>query len=604
MPYPPIADHAVIGDLHTVALVSLDGTIDFLCFPHFDSPTVFAALLDPERGGHYRLAPTGEVGTVKQQYLPDTNVLMTRFFSSGGVAEVVDFMPVAAEGHAHALYRRARVIRGTMEFAMRCAPRLDYGRAGHGLEARPEEMVFHGEDTAGTTLRLRSTVPLTADGHDATASFTLGAGEQADFVLAKADAGAPTDAELTPWCEVRFQDTLEYWRRWVAHSNYHGRWKEMVDRSALTLKLLTSLPHGSIVAAPTFGLPEEMGGERNWDYRYTWLRDSSFTLYALLRLGYTEEAGAFMGWLVDRCAEPGPDGTLQIMYGLDGRHELPEQTLDHLAGYRGSRPVRVGNGAYDQLQLDVYGELLDSVYLYDKYGEPVSHELWTNLTPLVDWVRTHWREKDEGIWEVRGGRQEFLYSRLMCWVALDRAARLARKRSLPADLDGWIAARDAIYHEIHTRFWNEDLGAFVQTPGSRSLDASCLLMPLMRFIGGTDPRWLSTLDAVQEQLVDDTLVYRYCADASAADGLRGGEGTFSMCSFWLVECLARAGRLDEARLAFEKMLGFANHVGLYAEELGPCGGHLGNFPQAFTHLGLISAAFHLDRTLAGDGWRA
>ena len=385
---------------------------------------------------------------------------------------------------------------------------------------------------------------------------------------------------------------------------YDGRWREMVKRSAMTLKLLTSAKYGSLVAAPTFGLPEQIGGPRNWDYRYTWIRDASFTLYALIRLGYTAESAAFMRWIEDRCAELNPDGSLQIMYGIDGRHELTETTLGHLEGYRGSKPVRIGNGAYDQLQLDIYGELMDSVYLYDKYGQPISYDLWRNLVRLIDWVCDNWRRKDEGIWEVRGGRKEFLYSRLLCWVAIDRGVRLALKRSFPAPLGRWLEVRDEIYLEIQNGFWNDKLGAFVQHKGADALDASALLMPLVRFISPVDPRWLSTLRAIEDRLVDDSLVYRYRVGRAADDGLHSAEGTFNMCSFWFVECLSRAGELDKARLYLEKMLGYANHLGLYGEELGPAGESLGNFPQAFTHLALISAATDLNRRLGSRGVRS
>ncbi|HKK70801.1 MAG TPA: glycoside hydrolase family 15 protein [Candidatus Krumholzibacteria bacterium] len=604
MSYLAIEDHGVIGDQHTVALVGLDGTIDFLCFPHFDSPSVFASLLDDEKGGSFRLAPSHETTSVKQQYFPDTNVLMTRFFSAEGMAEIIDYMPCAECGQEHAIYRRAHVIRGEVDFHMRCAPRFDYARADHRIERRSDGVEFHGEDEAGTTLQLRSSVPVETDGPDATAGFRLRAGQTADFVLSEVGEIPPTGEDLPIWCDQLFDATVEYWRNWVRRSAYHGRWKNMVDRSALTLKLLSSRPTGAFVAAPTFGLPERVGGDRNWDYRYAWIRDSSFTLYALIRLGYREEAVNFIQWLVDRTCEIGPGDTLQIMYGLDGRRRLPETRLDHLEGHRGSRPVRIGNDAYDQLQLDIYGELMDSCYLFDKHVEPISYELWQDLVQLIEWVRANWDRADEGIWEVRGGRRHFLHSRLMCWVAVDRAIRLARKRSLPADLDGWLDTRDTIYRQIHDEFFDADLGIFTQTRNGSALDASTLLMPLMRFMAPTDPRWSSHLDAVQSDLAEDALVYRYRTERGVEDGMEAGEGTFTMCSFWYAECLARAGRLPDARLAFEKALGFANHVGLYSEELGSCGEHLGNFPQAFTHLGLISAAYHLDRALSGSGWRA
>ncbi len=598
MSYPPIENHGVIGDLHTVALVAIDGTIDFMCSPHFDSPTIFASLLDRRRGGRFRLAPTLEEARRRQIYLPDTNVLLTRFLSEEGVAEVSDFMPIAETEHRHTLVRRAKCVRGEVQFRMTCSPRFDYARAEHTVEQRDGEVLFVSGGDDGLCLRLRHyDVPVRVVDGAARAEFTLRAGENARFVLEHAEPGRASPSIAPGYVAESFKRTVNFWRSWLRGSSYRGRWRETVNRSALTLKLLTSRPHGSIVAAATFGLPEELGGERNWDYRYTWVRDASFTLYALIRLGFTEEAGAFMEWIEARCRELQEGGALQIMYGIDGRRELPEQALDHLEGYRGSQPVRIGNGAQGQLQLDIYGELMDAVYLYNKYGRPISYELWRSLVTLLDWVAENWRQPDEGIWEVRGGRREFLYSRVMCWVALDRGVRLALKRSLPAPLERWIRTRDTIYRDVMEQFWNPRLSAFVQYRGAEVLDAAALLMPLVKFIGPTDPRWLSTLAAIEQRLVDDSLVYRYRVDEAASDGLRGGEGTFSMCSFWYVECLTRAGDLDKARLTFEKALGYANHLGLYAEELGPRGEHLGNFPQAFTHLGLISAAFNLDRQL-------
>jgi GH15 family glucan-1,4-alpha-glucosidase len=422
------------------------------------------------------------------------------------------------------------------------------------------------------------------------------------FVLREIEAGTGCGVSISEAEEEElFEQTVEYWRRWLSRCTYTGRWREMVHRSVLALKLLTYEPTGAIVAAPTCSLPEGVGGERNWDYRYTWIRDAAFTLYGLLRVGFTEEAEAFMGWLEARCRDPKPDGSLQLMYGIDGRSDLTEETLDHLNGYRGSRPVRIGNGAYDQLQLDIYGELMDAVYLFNKYGTPISYDLWIHLRKLINWVCDNWHRRDEGIWEVRSGQQHAVYSKLMCWVAVDRGLRLAEKRSFPADRERWLAVRDEIYQEIMEKGWNPERGAFVQSFGSDTLDASNLIMPLVFFVSPKDPRMLSTLDATNRSpreggLVSNSLVYRYDVEKSE-DGLMGEEGTFSLCTFWLVEALTRAGRVEEARLIFERMLGYANHLGLYAEEISPSGEALGNFPQAFTHLTLISAAFNLDRAL-------
>jgi len=598
--YLPVAEHGLIGDLRSAALVGTNGTIDWYCPTRFDAPSVFASILDADRGGSFELAPDAPTRT-KQFYFPDTNVLITRFFADDGVGEIQDFMPVlddSREADRHRLIRRVVCVRGSLPFHAMVAPRFEYGAQPHTVHAQHRQALF---ESPSLTLALTSSVPIEVAGPDAWSLFKLHEGESAVFALDRVGGDvAPRFCPLSE-AEQQFNATVGYWRRWLSQSRYRGRWREMVHRSALTLKLLTYAPTGAIIAAPTTSLPEQLGGERNWDYRYVWIRDAAFCVYALLRLGFTDEAQAFMGFVSEhlRCqaAEAtGPTGPLQIMYGIDGRRELPERELPHLEGYRGSAPVRVGNGAVNQLQLDIYGALVDALYLYDKWGQPISSAHWDSISELVEWVCGHWDQPDEGIWETRGGRKNFLYSRLMCWVAIERAIRLAQHRGLPADTLRWGRARDAIYRRIMRHGWSAERHAFVQHEDGHVLDASLLMMPLAKFISPTDPKWLATLDALGEDLVSDSLVYRYDPQASP-DGVRGEEGTFSICSFWYVEALTRAGRLDEARLAFEKMLTYANHLGLYAEEIGRTGEQRGNFPQAFTHLALISAAFNLDRTL-------
>lgn len=606
MPYLPIEEYGLIGNMRTSALVGVNGSIDWFCFPHFDSPSVFGAVLDDRKGGWWKIASQGNEATHKQNYWPDTNVLVTRFLSAQGVGQVVDFMPVglkATEAGYHGIIRRVQAIRGNVTFRLECFPAFNYARDSHETTLTADGACFQAP---GLSLWLGSTIPLQREGNGVVAEFAIQEGRELTFSLQQVERiDACGKAISEDQADKLFRQTVVYWRQWLSQCTYRGRWREMVQRSALTLKLLTFEPTGAIVAAPTCSLPEGVGGERNWDYRYTWIRDAAFTIYALLRIGFTEEAEKFMHWLEARCHELNPDGSLQIMYGIDGRHELNEETLAHLDGYKGSRPVRVGNRAYAQLQLDIYGELLDSVYLYNKYGSPISYDLWSHLRRLVNWVCDNWTRPDEGIWEVRGSQQHFLYSKLMCWVAVDRGLRLADRRSFPADRDRWLKVRDTIYEEIMDKGWSDTKQAFVQRYGSDALDAANLMMPLVFFVSPTDPRMLRTLEATNQSpekggLVANALVYRYNVNETE-DGLLGEEGTFNICTFWLVEALTRAGRINDARLMFEQMLGYANHVGLYAEETGHHGEGLGNFPQAFTHLALISAAFNLDRVLGSRG---
>ncbi|MGB8652032.1 MAG: glycoside hydrolase family 15 protein [Mycobacteriales bacterium] len=607
--YPPIADHGLIGDLQTSALVSTDGTIDWFCCPRFDSPSVFASLLDRQRGGYFSITPETEGYVSKQLYLPGTAILITRFLTPDGVGEVCDFMPVI-EGAAtdrHRLVRLIRVVRGEMTFVVDCQPRFDYGRRSHKTEITEGGVTFVGDDGLELALHIaRRPDVARADRvrpvqyeSGVRAVVTATAGQIGGVILESAPDGPPR--ELAP-AEVlqMFEQTRDFWRSWIARSTYKGRWRETVERSAMTLKLMTYKPTGALVAAPTAGLPEQPGGERNWDYRFTWVRDGSFSVYALLGLGYTEEAEGFLRWLGARIAESktvdGKGSPLRIMYRVDGSSDLREEVLDHFEGWRGSRPVRIGNDAAGQLQLDIYGEALDSVRLGDEHGIPMTHRGWEGVTRLVDWLCDHWDQPDDGIWETRGGREDFTYGRLMSWVALDRGVHLATAHARPADLNRWTTVRDMIYRQIMDRGWNDERGAFVQHYRTRVLDASLLYMPLVGFISPRDPMWESTLRAMDDELVSDSLVYRYDPEASP-DGLRGSEGTFSICSFWYVDALARAGRLDDARLTFEKMLTYGNHLGLYSEEIGPTGEQLGNFPQAFSHLSLISAAVNLDYQL-------
>lgn len=593
--YLPVSEHGMIGDLHTVALVGTNGTIDWHCSPSFDAPSIFGSLLDVDQGGCFELGAAVRSKT-RQFYLPDTNVLITRFFTQDGVGEVQDFMPVGAipEPQRHRLIRRVLCVRGSMPFRARIAPRFDYGRDPHTVTVTRAGVVFAA---SSMTLSLNATIPIEQEDRDVAAEFTLTEGQAAVFTLDEASGSAVPCPCSGQEAEELGRATIDFWRSWLSACQYRGRWREVVQRSALALKLLTYAPTGAIVAAPTASLPEQIGGERNWDYRYVWIRDAAFCVYALLRLGFSSEADAFMRFLERIVADAGSvSDPMQVMYGIDGRTELPEQELPHLAGHLGSQPVRIGNAAAKQLQLDIYGELMDSIYLYDRWHQPISSLRWDVIAARSDWLSDHWDQPDEGIWETRGGPKKFLYSQLMCWVALERAVRLASRRGLPADLERWRTARDAIYRRIMDRGWSQRLQAFAQYEGADVLDASVLLMPLVKFISPTDPRWLSTLDALTANLVSDSLVYRYDPQASP-DGVRGEEGTFSACSFWYVEALTRAGRLDEARLAFEKMLTHANHVGLYAEQISRTGEQQGNFPQALTHLALISAAFNLDRAL-------
>jgi GH15 family glucan-1,4-alpha-glucosidase len=602
--YPLIADHGLIGDLQTAALVTTDGSIDWFCTPRFDSPSVFGSLLDKGRGGHFRIRPSTDSFDTKQMYFPDTAILITRYLSEAGVGEIYDFMPISGKvaTDRHRLVRMLRCVRGEMTFDIDLAPRFDYGRATHETELTANGAVFRSS-AGGMTMhgvrepddeRLAQVVH--DDGGSLRLSLTLRAGQTRGVVLETGIAQTPREV---PVAEVQrlFDETAAFWKSWLARSTYKGRWREALQRSAITLKLMTYAPTGGIVAAPTAGLPEQVGGERNWDYRFTWIRDASFSVFALLAMGFTEEATDFSRWLLARVhAQTGNGDPLNLMYRVDGSTDLKEEVLEHWEGYRGSYPVRIGNGAADQLQLDIYGEALDSISYGAEHGLPSGHAGWTALIDLLDWLAEHWDQPEAGIWETRGGAKDFTYGRVMSWVAFDRAIRFATSSGRPAPLERWIAQRDAIYAQVMTKGWNSERGAFVQQYDDKVLDSSLLRMSTVGIIDPRDPMWLSTLRAMDSELVTDSLVYRYDPGASP-DGLEGSEGTFSLCTFMYVDALARAGRLDEARLTFEKMLTYANHLGLFAEEIGSSGEQLGNFPQAFTHLALIESAITLDAEL-------
>jgi GH15 family glucan-1,4-alpha-glucosidase len=603
-----IADHGLIGDLQTAALVTTDGSIDWFCCPRFDSPSVFGAILDDERGGHFRIRPTGTSYTSKQVYFPDTAVLVTRFFTAAGLGQVVDFMPPAGDVATdnHRIVRLVQCVRGQMTFEIDVAPRFDYGQHPHTVQETPNGGVFTAD---GMTLTLHVVrepddehkAQVRVEDGDVHGTIALAAGEVRGMVLESAASGPPREVRSAEIREL-FDETVHFWRSWLAKSTYTGRWREMVDRSAITLKLMTYAPTGGLVAAPTTGLPEQVGGERNWDYRFTWVRDASFSVFALMRLGFEEEAMKFGQWMGDRIRErAGSDANpLNIMYRIDGSSDLKEDSLDNWRGYRGSVPVRIGNGAAEQLQLDIYGEALDSLFSAVKSGSlPLSNRGWKAVRAVLDWLADNWDQPEEGIWETRGGRQPFTYGRVMCWVAFDRGIRLANEYGMPAPVERWQTERERIYEQVMSKGFHDERHAFVQHFNTDVLDASLLRMPAVGIIDGRDPLWESTLREMDGELVTDGLVYRYNPEASP-DGLRGSEGTFSLCSFAYVDALTRARRVDDARIAFEKMLTYSNHVGLYSEEIALTGEQIGNFPQAFTHLQLIDAALTLDAALNGE----
>lgn len=588
--YKPISDYALIGDMRTAALVGVDGSIDWCCFPRFDSASLFAAILDHEKGGRFRIAPVASY-TSEQRYLPATNIVVTSFHTDrGGVVEVTDFMPSLERGRElsayHEIHRRIECTRGEVEVEILFEPRFDYGLSQVRLVPRQNGVLAMDMEDEAAALSSVDSIWWEMDhgAGRATARIRLSAGERVWCVLRYDDDEVhPIDHYDS---QAKLDATAAFWDEWVSRIQYHGPFRAEVERSALALKLLFYEPTGGIVAAPTTSLPEEIGGIRNWDYRYTWLRDASFTLYALHVLGQYEEADRFMDYLKRVSRKSAKH--LQIMYGIGGERVLTERVLEHLEGYRGSGPVRIGNGAYDQLQLDVYGEVLETAYLWH-HNNRMTEGVWMLLRELVDWVADNWRRKDSGIWEVRAGVQHYVFSKVMCWVALDRGIKMAEALDLEADLERWKAERQAVHAEVMERGWNEEKQAFVQHYGTDALDASNLQIGIVGFLPRDHPRVKATIEATIRELTSDDqeLVYRYVNP----DGLPGEEGVFSICTFWLADALILSGDVERGERIFRRMLKHANQVGLYSEEIDPVSGEfLGNFPQAFTHIALINTA--------------
>ena len=587
--YSPIGDYGLIGDTRSAALVGRDGSIDWCCWPDFDSPALFCRLLDARKGGSFRVG-LAQGAAVARAYVAETNVLVSTFTDEGGVVRLTDFMPLPREGPAsrrpgpRRLLRLVEGVEGEVELTVRFHPTFDYAREAGEIAVTAAGAVARG---AGASLTLSCAAPLSHRGDGALVGrLRVRAGERQWLILCFHGSDGSASVPDADGAEEELAATLDGWRRWSRQCTYEGPYHPMVRRSALALELLTYAPTGALVAAPTTSLPEEIGGVRNWDYRYTWLRDSAMILYSLAAIGYHREAVAFFDWLERLCL--GCCGAPQILYTVRGEAEVPERSLDHLEGYRRSRPVRVGNAAASQTQLDVFGEVLDAAHFcFERLPRELDPGLGRVLAFFADQAAARWREPDYGIWEVRGGPRHFLYSKLLCWVALDRALELARDGRLRGDVTQWRQQRDEIRRAIVSEGYDSQLGAFTQALGEPALDASALAIPLVGFLPPTDPRVQSTVRSIQERLTTNGLVYRYLGD----DGLPGGEATFALCSFWLVEALALGGRIDEARELFERVAGYANDLGLLAEEIAPESRELlGNFPQGFTHLALIRAA--------------
>ena len=581
-----LEDYALIGDLQTAALVSRTGSIDWLCFPRFDSGACFAALLGDDENGRWLLEPDGG-GTPARRYRNDTLVLETTWDTDQGSVRVLDFMP--PRGNAPDVVRVVEGIAGRVQMRSELVIRFDYGSVVPWVRRVDEARVAVAGPDA---LCFRTPASTRGENMRTISSFAVEEGDRVPFVLtwypSHADLPAPIDSEQA------LADTDEYWRDWSKRccADLPDEWRDVLQRSLIVLKALTYDPTGGIVAAPTTSLPEWIGGIRNWDYRYCWLRDATLTLLALLHADYEEEAAAWRAWLLRAVA--GNPADLQVMYGVGGERRLTELELPWLGGYEGSAPVRVGNAACDQLQIDVYGEVMDALYQARVQGLRVEKPAWALQRNLIEYLEQIWREPDEGIWEIRGERRHFVHSKVMAWVAFDRAVRSVETQGVEGPVERWRGVRDEIHREVCDRGYDEASGAFTQSYGSSELDASLLLIPLVGFLPVSDPRVRGTIDAVERNLVVDGLVQRYRTHEGGVDGLPAGEGVFLPCSFWLVDCLELIGRHDDAHALFERLLGLANDVGLLSEEYDPAAGRLlGNFPQAFTHLALVNSAFNI-----------
>jgi len=589
----PIEDYALIGDLQTAALVSRHGAVDWLCLPRFDSGAVFAALLGSPENGQWTMRPTGDFRSVARRYRGDTLILETELENADGSVRLVDFMPPRETEPD--VVRIVEGVRGRVEMEMELVIRFDYGDIVPWVRNVDGTLVASAGPDA---LALRTPVELEGRDLRTHASFTVAEGDRVPFVLTWFPSNEPLPTPVEP--DAALHDTESYWEEWADRCTYYGRWHDAVHRSLLTLKALTYAPTGGIVAAPTTSLPEALGGVRNWDYRYCWLRDATLTLLALLRAGYIDEARSWRDWLLRAIA--GSPEDVQIMYGVAGERRLTELQLPWLSGYEGSQPVRIGNGASNQLQLDVYGEVVEALYRARARGLEPSDDSWRLTSKIIDWLESGWRQEDEGIWEVRGPRRHFTHSKVMAWVAFDRAVKMDEQLGREGNADRWRACREDVRQDVLKSGFNADVGTFVQYYGSDRLDASLLLIPLVGFLPATDERVVATVDAIRRDLLRDGFVERYRADAENVDvdGLPPGEGVFLPCSFWLVAVLAQQGKHAEAIELYERLLSLRNDVGLVSEEYDPESKRLvGNFPQAFTHLALVETAFSLEKAARG-----